>query len=382
MESMVYMDYAATTGLDREALDIMAKYSLDFFGNPSSVYSFSRESKKIIDETRQVIGGFINAPFKDIYFTSGATESNNWAIRGIMEANKEKGKHMITTKIEHHATLRTCEYLEDNGYDVTYLPVDCEGKISLTELKKHIREDTVLISLIFANNEVGSVQPIKEVGKICAKKDILFHTDAVQAIGHVPIDVESYGIDLLSFSAHKLHGPKGLGGLYIKNGLNIKPLIYGGAQQNYKRAGTENLPAIAAFKVAFENLIKLFEEENNRFREYRNKLYEGLCGLEGVWYNGPEEEHFKISNILNVGFEDIESESLLLALDQENIMVSAGSACASGALDPSHVLTAMGLDENRALASLRFSIGRYTTEDEIDYVIKTVCEKVRFLRTL
>ncbi|MCT4663448.1 MAG: cysteine desulfurase [Tissierellales bacterium] len=382
MESMVYMDYAATTGLDREALDIMAKYSLDFFGNPSSVYSFSRESKKIIDETRQVIGGFINAPFKDIYFTSGATESNNWAIRGIMEANKEKGKHMITTKIEHHATLRTCEYLEDNGYDVTYLPVDCEGKISLTELKKHIREDTVLISLIFANNEVGSVQPIKEVGKICAKKDILFHTDAVQAIGHVPIDVESYGIDLLSFSAHKLHGPKGLGGLYIKNGLNIKPLIYGGAQQNYKRAGTENLPAIAAFKVAFENLIKLFEEENNRFREYRNKLYEGLCGLEGVWYNGPEEEHFKISNILNVGFEDIESESLLLALDQENIMVSAGSACASGALDPSHVLTAMGLDEDRALASLRFSIGRYTTEDEIDYVIKTVCEKVRFLRTL
>jgi cysteine desulfurase len=381
MESMVYMDYAATTGLDREALDIMAKYSLDFFGNPSSVYSFSRESKKIIDETRQVIGGFINAPFKDIYFTSGATESNNWAIRGIMEANKEKGKHMITTKIEHHATLRTCEYLEDNGYDVTYLPVDCEGKISLTELKKHIREDTVLISLIFANNEVGSVQPIKEVGKICAKKDILFHTDAVQAIGHVPIDVESYGIDLLSFSAHKLHGPKGLGGLYIKNGLNIKPLIYGGAQQNYKRAGTENLPAIAAFKVAFENLIKLFEEENNRFREYRNKLYEGLCGLEGVWYNGPEEEHFKISNILNVGFEDIESESLLLALDQENIMVSAGSACASGALDPSHVLTA-GLDEDRALASLRFSIGRYTTEDEIDYVIKTVCEKVRFLRTL
>lgn len=382
MESMVYMDYAATTGLDREALDTMAKYSLDFFGNPSSVYSFSRESKKIIDETRQVIGGFINVPFKDIYFTSGATESNNWAIRGIMEANKEKGKHMITTKIEHHATLRTCEYLEDNGYDVTYLPVDCEGKISLTELKKHIREDTVLISLIFANNEVGSVQPIKEVGKICAKKDILFHTDAVQAIGHVPIDVESYGIDLLSFSAHKLHGPKGLGGLYIKNGLNIKPLIYGGAQQNYKRAGTENLPAIAAFKVAFENLIKLFEEENNRFREYRNKLYEGLCSLEGVWCNGPEEEHFRISNILNVGFEDIEAESLLLALDQENIMVSAGSACASGALDPSHVLTAMGLDEDRALASLRFSIGRYTTEEEIDYVIKTVCEKVKFLRTL
>lgn len=382
MKSMVYMDYAATTGLEREAIEELNKYNLDFYGNPSSVYSFSRESKKIIDKTRQSIGELINTPFKDIYFTSGGTESNNWAIRGVMEANQSKGKHMITTSIEHHSTLRTCEYLEEKGYEVTYLPVDSQGKISLAELKKSIREDTVLISLIFANNEVGSIQPIKEVGKICDKKDIIFHTDAVQAIGHLRIDAQNMGIDLISFSAHKIHGPKGLGGLYIKNGLKIKPLIYGGAQQNYKRAGTENLPAIAAFKIAVDKLKIVFDEENKRFKDYREKLYLGFQRIDGVWCNGPEEDHFKISNILNVGFEDVEAESLLLSLDQDNIMVSAGSACASGALDPSHVLTAMGIEEERALSSLRFSIGRYTTEEEVDYVIEKVCEKVKFLRSL
>lgn len=382
MKSLIYMDYAATTKLDLNTMDTMNKYQTEYYGNPSSVYSFSRQPKKAIDESKKAIGDLINAPFKDVYFTSGGTESINWAIRGVMEANKEKGNHIITTSIEHHATLKTCEYLQKKGMEVTYLPVDSEGKISLKKLKESIREDTVLISLIYVNNEIGSIQPIKEVGKICEKRNIIFHTDAVQAIGHLKIDVEEFKIDLLSFSAHKIHGPKGLGGLYIKNKLNINPLVFGGAQQNYKRAGTENLPAIAGFKMAVEELSNHFEEENIRFAKYRDILANGFLTIDGVSINGPKEDHFRVSNILNLQFKDIEAESLLFLLDQEGIMISAGSACASGALDPSHVLISLGLTEDEALSSLRFSIGRYTSLEEIETVIRVVKDKVNHLRNI
>lgn len=382
MNSMIYMDYAATTKLDDFAMEQMIECQKTMYGNPSSVYSFSRASKKIIDECKKTIGTLINGFFKDIYFTSGGTESINWAIRGVADANAKKGKHIITTCIEHHATLETCKYLESQGFEITYLPVDKEGKISLKKLKEAIREDTILISIIYVNNEIGSIQPIKEIGKICNKKNIIFHVDAVQAIGHILIDVEEYSIDLMSFSAHKIHGPKGIGGLYIRNGLNIKPLILGGAQQNYKRAGTENVPGICGFKFAVDKLKDVFDEENERLREYRNILFEGIKEVGKIKLNGPVEEHFKVSNILNVQFEGIESETLLFLLDQSKIMVSAGSACASGALDPSHVLVGIGLTEDEAMSSLRFSIGRYTTRDEIKKVIDILKMHVTHLREL
>lgn len=372
---MIYLDNAATTRVRKEVVEQMNEYNLNYYGNPSSVYSFSRASKKAIDKAQIELGKWINAEFRDIYFTSGGTESINWAIKGLANANMKKGKHIITTSIEHHATLHTCEYMEKNGFEVTYIPVDTQGKISLKTLKEAIREDTVLITIIAVNNEIGSIQPIKEIGQICEKRNIYFHVDAVQALGHIPIDVETWGVHALSVSAHKVYGPKGIGAMYLKNGVKIEPLIHGGAQQNSKRAGTENISAIVGFKCALELLRVDNEIEINRETELRDYMIAELLKIEGSWINGPLDK-YRVCNNINIGFENIENDTLLFLLDMDGVMASSGSACSSGALEVSHVLKAIGLSDKKAKSSIRLSLGIDNTKEDIDKAIGTIRKHV------
>lgn len=381
MNKLVYMDYAATTHTKPEVLEEMLPYFTEFYGNPSSIYSISRETKRAVDKARNRVAKAINADPTEIYFTGGGSEADNWAIKGIALANKNKGNHIITTKIEHHAVLHTCEYLEKQGFEVTYLDVDEEGSIRLEDLKNAIKPTTVLVTIMTANNEIGTIQPIKEIGEICKERKVFFHTDAVQAIGHIDMDVKEMNIDALSLSGHKIYGPKGAGVLYLRKGIRIHNLVHGGAQERNRRAGTENVAGIVGLGKAIELAIENLKEERERLTYLRDKLIKGLLEIPYSKLNGPVGDRRLPGNV-NISFEFIEGESVLLMLDAKGICASSGSACTSGSLDPSHVLLAIGLPHEVAHGSLRLSMGAKTTEEEVDYVIETVPAIVQRLRDM
>ena len=381
MQKVVYMDYAATTYTKKEVLEEMIPYFSEHYGNPSSVYSISRDTRKIIDSSRDKVAKAINAERNEIFFTGGGTEADNFAIKGFAFANFNKGNHIITSKIEHHAVLHSCEYLEKHGFEVTYLDVDEEGFINLEQLKSAIKDSTILVSIMFANNEIGTIQPIKEIGQICREKKVAFHTDAVQAVGHIPVDVKEMNIDMLSLAAHKFYGPKGVGALYIKKGIKIDNLIHGGAQERGKRAGTENIAGIVGLSKALEISVNEMDESSKRLIMLRDKLISGLMEIPHTKLNGPISENRLPGNV-NVCFRFIEGEGILLSLDDMNICASSGSACTSGALDPSHVLLAVGLNHERAHGSLRLSIGDGNTEEEVDYLLSVVPKIIDRLRNM
>lgn len=381
MATKIYMDNAATTPVRDEVLDTILPYFKEFYGNASSVYSIAKESKKALEKAREQVAKGIGAKAEEIYFTAGGSESDNMALRGVAEALAKKGNHIITTKIEHHAILHTGEYLEKHGCEVTYLPVDEFGKISLEELEKSIRPETILISVMFANNEIGTIQPIAEIGKLAHEKGILFHTDAVQAVGHVAIDVNEMNIDLLSMSGHKLGAPKGIGAIYIRKGIPIQPLIFGGAQEKKKRAGTENIPGIVGLGKAVELAVSEMEAETKRLVHLRDKLISGI--LDKVPYsrlNGHPTD--RLPGNCNISFGYIEGESMLLLLDAMGVAASSGSACTSGSLDPSHVLMAIGLPHEIAHGSLRLTLDRGNTEEEVDFILEKIPEVVQKLRDM
>ncbi len=382
MDKVVYMDYSATTYTKDEVLKEMLPYFTQHFGNPSSTYGLARETTKAIDVARERVAKALNCDRSEVYFTGGGSEADNWALKGVAFANASKGKHIITTRIEHHAILHTCEYLQKLGFEITYLNVNEEGFIDLEELKRAIRKDTILVSVMFANNEIGTIEPIKEIGKICKENGVLFHTDAVQAIGHVEIDVKEMNIDLLSLAAHKFYGPKGIGALYIRRGVRIDNLIHGGAQERNRRAGTENIASIVGLGKAIEMATTDIEGKSKRLKALRDKLIDGL--LEKVPYtrlNGPRNEG-RLNNNVNICFNFIEGEGILLWLDEAGICASSGSACTSGSLDPSHVLLSIGLPHEVAHGSLRLTIGDGTTEEEVDYVLEQIPPIIERLRSM
>ncbi len=381
MERLIYLDNAATTKAAPEVVEAMLPYFTEYYGNPSSVYGFAARNKNAVDEQRDVIAKALGANSNEIYFTAGGSESDNWALKATAEAYKEKGRHIITTKIEHHAILHTGEYLEKNGCEVTYVDVDENGAVKLEDLKKAIRPDTILISVMFANNEIGTIQPIEEIGAIAREKGILFHTDAVQAFGQIPIDVDKCNIDMLSASAHKLNGPKGVGFLYIRKGVKIRSFIHGGGQERKRRAGTSNVPGIVGLGAATERAVRTMEERTGKERELRDYLIDRV--LSEIPYsrlNGHRTE--RLPNNANFSFQFVEGESLLIKLDMKGICASSGSACTSGSLDPSHVLLAIGLPHEIAHGSLRLTLGEETTKEDIDYVIGTLKEIVSGLREM
>jgi cysteine desulfurase len=377
----IYMDHAATTYVKPEVLKEMIPYFTEHFGNPSSLYSISRDTQMAIDEARGRVAKAINAEREEIFFTGGGSEADNWALKGIAFANRHRGNHIITTKIEHHAILHACEFLERNGFEVTYLPVDEYGMISLEDLKNAITDKTILVSVMFANNEIGTIEPIQEIGKICREKRIFFHTDAVQAAGHVPIDVKAMNIDLLSLAGHKFYGPKGVGALYIRKGVKIDNLIHGGGQERARRAGTENIAGIVGIGKALELAVSNLDEESKRLTLLRNRLIEGLLKVPYSRLNGPTDKNRLPGNV-NICFRFIEGESILLLLDSMGICASSGSACTSGSLDPSHVLLAIGLPHEIAHGSLRLTMGSDTTEQDVDYVLEVVPKVVKRLRDM
>lgn len=381
MATKIYFDNAATTPVRAEVLETILPYFREFYGNASSIYGIAKESKRAMEKARGQVAAAIGARPEEIYFTAGGSESDNMALRGIAEAYAKKGKHIITTKIEHHAILHTGEYLQKHGVEVTYLPVDGNGRISLEELEREIRPETILISVMFANNEIGTIQPIAEIGKIARKHGVLFHTDAVQAVGHVPIDVEAMNIDLLSMSGHKLGAPKGIGAIYIRKGVNIEPLIFGGAQEKKKRAGTENIAGIVGLGKAAELAVAEMEETTEKLVYLRDKLIHGI--LDKIPYsrlNGHPSD--RLPGNCNISFSFIEGESLLLLLDALGIAASSGSACTSGSLDPSHVLMAIGLPHETAHGSLRMTLDRQNTEEEVDFVLEKLPAIVQRLRDM
>lgn len=376
-----YFDYAATTPMDPEVLEEMTPYFIENFGNPSSIYSYGREAKKAVEEARTRIAKLIGANAKEIFFTAGGSESDNWAIKGIAAALKGKGNHIITSKIEHHAVLHVCEYLEKHGFEVTYLPVDEDGLIDIKDLENAITDQTILITIMFANNEIGTIEPIEEIGKIAKEHNIYFHTDGVQALGNVEIDVEKMNIDLMSMSSHKIYGPKGVGALYIKKGIKIDPVIHGGAQERKKRAGTENVPGIVGFGKAAEIAYNHFEEHVEKTKKLSDKLMKGIQEeIHYVRLNGHPTR--RLPGNVNFSFQFVEGEALLLNLDMLGVCGSSGSACTSGSLDPSHVLLAIGLPHEIAHGSLRLSIGRYTQEEDIDYVLQELPKIIDKLRAM
>ncbi len=381
MSKNVYLDYSATTPTKQEVVTAMLPYYGEVFGNPSSVHAFGRKAKNLITEARATIAKTINAERDELYFTAGGTESDNWALWGVMRANAKKGKHFITSQIEHHAILHTASALQKAGYDVTYLPVDEYGFVSPEDLKDAIRDDTVLVSIMFINNEIGTRQRIAQLAKTCHERGVLFHTDAVQAYGNVKIDVKELAIDLMSLSAHKIYGPKGIGGLYIKKGVRISNFIEGGAQERKRRPGTENVPAIIGFAKAAELADANLEQHIAHCQALRDRLIEGIKNkIAYIKLNGhPTERH---PGNVNISFEFIEGESLLLSLDLKGIAASSGSACTSGSLDPSHVLMAIGLTHEIAHGSLRLTVGDFTTEQDVDYTIEVLVEVVDRLRQM
>lgn len=375
----VYMDYAATTYVKREVLEEMMPYFTEKFGNPSSFYSISRETKIALDKARNRVAKALNCLQSEVYFTAGGSEADNWAIKGIATANKEKGNHIITTKIEHHAVLHTCEFLEKHGFEVTYLNVDKEGFINLEELKNSITNKTILVSIMFANNEIGTIQPIKEIGAICREKGVLFHTDAVQALGNVKIDVEDMNIDMLSLAGHKIYGPKGVGALYIRKGIKIDNLIHGGGQERARRSGTENTASVVGLGKAIELAVENLEDHNKHLIKLRDKLIDGLLKIPYTKLNGPVGDKRLPGNV-NVVFEYVKGDSVILNLDFAGICASSGSACTSGSLNPSHVLLAIGLSQELAEGSLRLTLGDDSTEEDVDYVLEVlppIIERIR-----
>jgi len=377
----VYMDYSATTYVKPEVLEEMLPYFTEKFGNPSSFYGISRTTKMAIDKAREQVAKALNCLPGEVYFTGGGSEADNWAIKGIASAHKNKGNHIITTKVEHHAVLHTCAYLEKNGFDVTYLDVDEEGFINLEDLKNAITDKTILVSIMFANNEIGTIQPIKEIGEICREKKVFFHTDAVQAVGNIPVDVEDMNIDMLSLAGHKIYGPKGIGVLYIKKGIKIDNLIHGGAQEKNRRAGTENIASIVGIGKALELATENLDEHMEKLVALRDKLMDGLLKVPYTRLNGPRGEKRLPGNV-NICFRFIEGESILLSLDFKGVCASSGSACTSGSLDPSHVLLAIGLPHEIAHGSLRLTMGEGSTEDDVDYVLDVVPPIIERLRNM
>lgn len=377
----VYMDHSATTPVHPQVVEAMLPYLTTHFGNPSSVHKFGREVRKAVEEARLQVAELIGAKPEEIFFTSGGTEADNMAILGVGEANAEKGNHIITSKVEHHAVLDTCEYLEKKGFKVTYLPVDEEGLVSVDELKAAITDETILITMMHVNNEVGTIQPIEEIAQITREKGIILHTDAVQSVGKIPVNVDELGVDLLTMSSHKIYGPKGIGALYIRKGTKISPITFGGGQERKRRPGTENVPAIVGFGKATEVAKNELPAEMEKLAAMRNRLIDGiLSSIDDVKLNGHPEK--RIPGNVNVSIRYIEGEALLLMLDMKNIAASSGSACTSGSLDPSHVLLAMGLSHEVAHGSLRLTLGRENTMEDIDYVINELQVIVERLRAM
>ncbi len=384
MDKFLYLDNAATTKTAPEVLEAMLPYFTEKFGNPSSVYTFAAGNKEVVDIQRDRIATTLGAKSNEIYFTAGGSEADNWALKATAEAYRDKGNHIITTKIEHHAILHTAQYLEKNGYEVTYLDVDEDGKVRLEDLKKAIRPETILISVMFANNEIGTIEPIKEIGQIAHERGILFHTDAVQAYGQLPINVDECQVDMLSASGHKLNGPKGIGFLYIRKGVKIRSFIHGGAQERKRRAGTENVPGIVGMGTAAKRAADTREERTANEVEVRDYLIDRV--LKEIPYsrlNGHRTD--RLPNNANFSFRFIEGESLLIMLDGKGICASSGSACTSGSLDPSHVLLAIGLPHEIAHGSLRLTINEEITKEDIDYVVenlKAIIERLRNMSPL
>ena len=383
-KKIIYMDNAATTPVKPEVLDAMLPYFTEKFGNPSSIYSISSQNKKDITTARETIAKAINTDTANIYFTTGGSESDNWALKATAEAYADKGRHIITSKIEHHAILHTCDYLEKRGYEITYIDVDENGIVDLKQLEEAIRPDTILISIMFANNEIGTIEPIAEIGKIAKKHGVLFHTDAVQAFTQVPIDVEEMNIDMLSVSGHKINGPKGIGFLYIRKGVKIRSFVHGGAQERSRRAGTENVPGIIGLAKATEIAVGNMKERTAKEIEVRNHIIERVMNeIPYTRLNGDRER--RLPNNINFSFQFIEGESMLIMLDSFGICASSGSACTSGALDPSHVLLAIGLPHEIAHGSLRLTISEDTTMEDADFVVdklKGIVERLRSMSPL
>ncbi len=378
---MIYLDNAATTKTAPEVVEAMLPFFSEYYGNASSIYTLGSASKKALNQARRTLADYLGAKQEEIYFTAGGSEADNWALKAAAEAYREKGKHIITTRIEHHAVLHTCEYLEKQGYEVTYIGVDENGVVKLEELEAAIRRDTILISVMYANNEVGTLQPIREIGQMAHDRGILFHTDAVQAFGQLPIQVEELHIDMLSASAHKMNGPKGVGCLYIRSGLKLRSFIHGGAQERSRRAGTENIPGIVGFGKALERAVRIMPEKIKKETELRDylikQIYEKIpyCRLNG-------DRSRRLPGNVNFSFQFVEGESLLIMLDMKGICGSSGSACTSGALDPSHVLLALGLSHELAHGSLRLTLSEENTREEMDTVVEAIAEIVGKLRAM
>ena len=381
MKKTIYLDNAATTKTRPEVVEAMLPYFTEFYGNPSSIYSFSDEPKKAVANGREIIAKSIGAKTNELYFTGGGSESDNWALKATAEAYMSKGNHIITSKIEHHAILHTCEWLEKHGFEITYIDVDENGFLKLDELKKAIRPTTILISVMFANNEIGTIQPIKEIGQIAKEHGILFHTDAVQAYGHVPINVDELNIDMMSASGHKINGPKGIGFLYIRTGVKIRSFIHGGAQERKRRAGTENVTGIVGFGKAAEIAAANMAERSKYESELRDYLMDRVMAeIPYARINGSREN--RLPNNANFSFQFIEGESMLIMLDDKGICGSSGSACTSGSLDPSHVLLAIGLPHEIAHGSLRLTLSEETTKEDIDYTVDNLKAIVARLRSM
>lgn len=381
MDKIIYLDHAATTAVRPEVVDAMLPYFTEKYGNASGIYGIGQDNKEAIMKARDTIAAAIGAKSEEIYFTAGGSESDNWALKVTAESYKSKGRHIITTKIEHHAIIHTAEYLEKQGYEITYLNVDEKGLVDLNELEAAIRKDTILISIMFANNEIGTIEPIKEIGEIAKKHGVLFHTDAVQAFAQVPINVDEMNIDMLSASAHKFNGPKGIGFLYIRKGLKLKSFIHGGQQERGRRAGTENVPGIVGMAKACEIAIETMDERIKKETELRDYLIQRLTTeIPYTRLNGHESK--RLPNNVNVSFQFVEGESILITLDMAGICASSGSACTSGSLDPSHVLLAIGLPHEIAHGSLRLTLGYENTKEELDYVVEKVKNTITNLRNM
>lgn len=377
----IYADNAATTAVSEEVLNAMLPHFTKAYGNASSIYKLGRDAQKDVEEARAKVARAIGADPKEIFFTSCGSESDNWAIKGVAENMAKKGKkHIITSVFEHHAVLHTCEYLEKHGFEVTYVPVSADGFVNPEDIKNAIREDTALVTIMYANNEIGTIQPIEEIAQICKEKKVIFHTDAVQAVGHVDIDVKKQGIDMLSLSGHKIHAQKGIGALYVRKGIVLPNLIHGGGQERSKRAGTENVPAIVGLGVAIENATKNIAGKNAIITPRRNRLIDGILKLPYTRLNG--DRHKRLPGNLNISIEGIEGESLLLMLDLNGICASSGSACTSGSLDPSHVLLSIGLKHEVAHGSLRLSIEEDVTDEDVDYILEVIPKVVERLRSM
>ena len=380
-DHIIYMDNAATTATRPEVLEAMLPYFTEHYGNPSSIHSVGRDARRAVEKARQQVAAALGAQPREIYFTAGGSESDNWAIRCASKALAAKGKHIITSQIEHHAVLHTCQYLEKQGYEVTYLPVDENGLVSVEDVKKAIRPDTVLISIMAANNEIGTIEPIAEIGEIAKEHGVLFHTDAVQAYAQVPINVDEMHIDMLSASGHKLNGPKGIGFLYIRKGVKIRSFVHGGAQERSRRAGTENIPGIVGLGAAVERAMRIMDSKTRKEIELRDYLIGRLENeIPHCWLNGHRTK--RLPNNINFSFLFIEGESMLIMLDMKGICASSGSACTSGSLDPSHVLLAIGLKHEEAHGSLRLTLSEDSTKEEMDIVAEEVKKIVQRLRDM